>query len=129
MPSPTRAAFESDARYQVRLTAWRLDKVEERLDKMSLAPDRRMGEWRSISTAPRSGVPILVWDDYYLMRIARWDSRTVCEIKGQSLLADAQGQWVQDLPYGDDPGRGEIEKPLTPRLWMRLPITPKEPRS
>lgn len=65
--------------------------------------------WKPISSAPIDR-PVVVWDDYYLMRIARFDH--------------IRGQWVQDLPYGDDPGRGEVEKPLDPVLWQPCPPLP-----
>ena len=71
---------------------------------------REVQGWQSISTAPTDR-PVIVWDEYYLMRIARFDH--------------SKNQWVQDLPYGDDPGRGEVEKPLEPMLWQPCPRLPE----
>ena len=45
MPSPTRRSLESDASYQARLNAWRLDRVEERINEMSPAPLTSKSVW------------------------------------------------------------------------------------
>jgi hypothetical protein len=83
--------------------------------------------WRPIETAPKNGLPILIWDDYYFMRIAKWEIRSVSEIFGRTPPTDAEGHWITDLPYGDEPGRGEIGGFLDPTHWMPLPKRPEPP--
>jgi hypothetical protein len=64
--------------------------------------------WQPIDCAPKN-VPIIVWDDYYLMRIAKWD-----------VLGN---QWITDLPY--DFERGGKELPLEPVCWQPCPQVPE----
>jgi hypothetical protein len=71
-------------------------------------------DWQPIESEGKTGIPRLVWDEYYLMRIAKWNH--------------LKGLWMQDLPYGDDPGRGEVEQPLDPVWWMPLPPLPTTAR-
>jgi hypothetical protein len=81
--------------------------------------------WQPMATAPK-GMPILVWDEYYLMRIARWEMKEVAEIWGRTIPDPTKaGAWIQDLPYGNDPGRGEIGGYLDPVRWRYLPGVPK----
>lgn len=81
--------------------------------------------WKPIKTAPKDGPPLLLWDPYYLMRIGRWETAKAAAIYGRSLSDGQDGHWMQDLPYGDDPGRGEIGKSLSPSHWQYLPLPPK----
>lgn len=83
-----------------------------------------MGTWQPIESAPKDGVPVLLWDPYYLMRIGRWEISAVAAIYGRRVADSADGHWIQDLPYGDDPGRGEVTKSLDPTHWQLLPAPP-----
>ena len=51
--------------------------------------------------------PVLVWDDYWLMRIAQWDI--------------VNSEWVIDMPCVDD-----HRQPISPTHWMPLPDPPKQ---
>ncbi len=85
-----------------------------------------MSEWQPIETASKGGPPLLLWDPYYLMRIGKWRPRSWLEIMGHEAMLNASedGCWLQDLPYGDERGRGEVEKRLHPTHWARLPPPP-----
>lgn len=85
-----------------------------------------MNAWQPIDTASKDGPPLLLWDPYYLMRIGRWLRRAEAEAFGKADMLEPgeDGCWAQDLPYGSDPGRGEVEKRLEPTHWMQLPLPP-----
>lgn len=74
---------------------------------------RRPDGWYEMP-APTDRV-IVVWDDYYFMRFARW---------APDVDAGGDFRWVTDLPYDDE--RGGVELPLTPRLWQYAPKLPTD---
>lgn len=71
-------------------------------------------DWREIATIEtehpgRGYLPVLVWDDYHGMVVARRDP-----------LRD--GQWQLDAPYAFEFGGKEFD--LTPTYWQPLPGLP-----
>lgn len=71
--------------------------------------DDVVNDWRPIETCDKSSV-VIVWDDYYFMRFARYDfKRNLC---------------ITDLPYDDE--RGGVELPLNPTHWIPAPFPPKQ---
>lgn len=64
--------------------------------------------WMPIETAPRDYLPVLTWDPYYLMRVARRDT--------------SSGSWITDLPF--DWERGGKELRVEPTHWRPLPAPP-----
>jgi hypothetical protein len=69
--------------------------------------DDVVSDWRPIETYDKSAV-VIVWDDYYFMRFARYDFR--------------RNLWITDLPYDDE--RGGVELPLNPTHWIPAPFPP-----
>src|SRR5574343_796595 len=67
-----------------------------------------VSDWRPIETCDKSAV-VIVWDDYYFMRFARYDFN--------------RNLWITDLPYDDE--RGGVELQLNPTHWMPAPLAPK----
>ena len=78
--------------------------------------------WQPIETAPRN-MPLLVYDPYYLVRVARYyEPESLRILKG---IDCKEGVWFSDIPYGDE--RGEIEMELWPTHWCYIPYPlPKE---
>lgn len=64
-----------------------------------------VNKWQPIETAP-TFKPILLWDDYYLMRIGIDDS--------------GEGVFFTDTPYLED----GFPVKLAPTHWMPLPVPP-----
>lgn len=63
-------------------------------------------QWQPIETAPKDSIPILVWDEYYLMRIAIFDEKF--------------NGFHTDAPCVEDVDR----LMLNPTYWMPLPELP-----
>jgi len=80
--------------------------------------ERKSHKWQSMETAPKNGIPVLLWcredgiDDYTV--IANWRTENFITKAGK------RKTWVVQYTYQDEQG-GEmtIENPVA---WMLLPI-------